>query len=220
MNMEQLAGRNVVANWDELPCLVPPCSGHNSDMERSLEEVGRRVTKRREELHIDAAPFARGANVDPKTLASLEKGERWPHTSTRSKIEAALGWEVGSLAAMLDGGDATPMHRDEANAISRLRHPSNLRELEAEAESDDEIAEVLALVVEGRFDENLPSRAKRILDDRRITKLPELIDSLSREGKIEVYRFASGIAAEELGVAETDLPFAARTPDRPKQDPE
>lgn len=86
---------------------VPSCSGHTSRMERTLAEVGQIVTKRRSELGHDAAELARIADVDPKTLASLEKGERWPRDKSRSRLEAALQWAAGSLTEIRKGGTAS-----------------------------------------------------------------------------------------------------------------
>ena len=86
---------------------VPCCSNHTDLVERTLTQVGNWVARRRLELRLDAAEVARTANVDPKTLASLEKGERWPRDRSRASIENALGWATGSLAAIRAGGDPT-----------------------------------------------------------------------------------------------------------------
>lgn len=73
-------------------------------MERTLTQVGQFVVQRRNELHLDAAGLARAADVDSKTLASLEKGERWPRDRSRCRIEQALNWNTGSLSAIRAGG--------------------------------------------------------------------------------------------------------------------
>jgi hypothetical protein len=56
---------------------------------------------------MDAAELSRRAGVDPKTVASLEHGERWPRDRSRTSIEAALQWRAGSLDDMRGGGDPT-----------------------------------------------------------------------------------------------------------------
>lgn len=63
--------------------------------------VGRKVQVRRLELGLQQADLAAQAKVDPKTLRSLEKGERWPRASSRSKVEDALDWPAGALDRML-----------------------------------------------------------------------------------------------------------------------
>jgi transcriptional regulator with XRE-family HTH domain len=74
---------------------------------RDIAEVGRIVARRRLELGMDAAQLARTAAVDPKTVASLEHGERWPRDRSRAGIEAALGWKAGSLDDIRAGGQPT-----------------------------------------------------------------------------------------------------------------
>jgi transcriptional regulator with XRE-family HTH domain len=74
---------------------------------RDIAEVGRVVARRRLELGMDAAQLARTAAVDPKTLGSLEHGERWPRDRSRAAIEAALGWKAGSLDDIRAGGEPT-----------------------------------------------------------------------------------------------------------------
>jgi transcriptional regulator with XRE-family HTH domain len=74
---------------------------------RDIAEVGRIVARRRLELGMDAAQLARTAAVDPKTVASLEHGERWPRDRSRVSIESALGWKAGSLDDIRAGGEPT-----------------------------------------------------------------------------------------------------------------
>ncbi|GEE00233.1 hypothetical protein nbrc107696_46080 [Gordonia spumicola] len=74
--------------------------------ERQLGEVGQIVANRRARLQMDAAGLASAAGVDPKTLRSLERGERWPRDRTLRKIEVALQWQPGSLDSIKSGGSA------------------------------------------------------------------------------------------------------------------
>ncbi|NKS64600.1 hypothetical protein GS966_20210 [Rhodococcus hoagii] len=62
---------------------------------------------------MDQIELARVAGVDAKTVRSLEKGDRWPRDSTRAKIEVALGWLPGSLEAITEGQDPTPLPRSQ-----------------------------------------------------------------------------------------------------------
>lgn len=77
---------------------------------RTLAAVGEMVAARRLELvpPMGQAELARTADVDPKTVRSLERGERWPRDTSRAQIETALQWMPGSLDEMLEGGDPTP----------------------------------------------------------------------------------------------------------------
>jgi len=76
---------------------------------RDIAEVGRIVARRRLELGMDAAQLARTAAVDPKTVASLEHGQRWPRDRSRASIEAALQWKAGSLDDIRAGGEPTQL---------------------------------------------------------------------------------------------------------------
>jgi transcriptional regulator with XRE-family HTH domain len=84
----------------------------------TVADVGNRVVRRRLELGLDAAQLARMAGVDPKTVASLERGERWPRDRSRMGIEAALQWRAGSLDDIRAGGEPTPVDSDPLDAYS------------------------------------------------------------------------------------------------------
>lgn len=65
--------------------------------------VGKVVAARMTELELSAAELARRARVDPTTVRALVNGARWPNPSTRQKLAAALGWDLGDtfrVAAM------------------------------------------------------------------------------------------------------------------------
>ncbi|AZI62758.1 helix-turn-helix domain-containing protein [Rhodococcus qingshengii] len=74
-----------------------------SDEDKKRIRVGDAVRDRRLRLRMDQADLAKEAEVDVKTVRSLEKGERWPRDSSRTKIEAALGWVPGTLGDLMQG---------------------------------------------------------------------------------------------------------------------
>lgn len=99
--------------------------------------------------------LAREAGVDPGTVGDFLSGARWPKLRTFGRIEAALGWEPGSITAHADGapppsavGDTgqdavgvaldlpaealeglTPIEREELVAALRLRALEKAREI-------------------------------------------------------------------------------------------
>lgn len=77
-------------------------------MQRTPAQAGEIVAARRRELGADVAELAREAQVDVKTLRSLEAGERMPRDSTKAKLERALQWAPGSINAVLAGEDPKP----------------------------------------------------------------------------------------------------------------
>lgn len=52
---------------------------------------------------LNRKDLAQRADLDVQTLASLLDGQRWPQAKTRGRIEAALGWEPGSIAMLRQG---------------------------------------------------------------------------------------------------------------------
>lgn len=61
------------------------------------ERVGCELVRERTRQGLSAAALARVAQVDYKTIRTLESGDRWPHDLTRNKIEVALGLALGTI---------------------------------------------------------------------------------------------------------------------------
>lgn len=83
-------------------------------------EVARRVAR----AAIEAAgrsreAWAADADIDPKTLASFLSGERWPHATTRRRIELALAWPAGALVDIAEG-----VHPDDVLGHRRPAGPA------------------------------------------------------------------------------------------------
>lgn len=47
--------------------------------------------------------------ADPGTINDFLRGARWPKLSTQGKIEAALGWEPGTVRKIGNGGPVPPV---------------------------------------------------------------------------------------------------------------
>lgn len=103
---------------------------------RDIAEVGRIVARRRLELGLDAAQLARNAAVDPKTVASLEHGDRWPRDRSRAGIEAALHWKAGSLDDIRAGGQPTPATAEKPVLISEVPLDDLLNEIRRRSITD------------------------------------------------------------------------------------
>jgi len=85
----------------------------------SVAAIGALVSKQRVELALSQKGLAALADVDVKTLRSLENGERWPQPVNRYKIETALGWRQGAMAEIRDNDDA---HATLANLQTGAHH--------------------------------------------------------------------------------------------------
>src|SRR5262245_32144959 len=46
--------------------------------------------------------------VDPSTIGDFLNGSRWPKLSTQGKVEAAVGWEPGTIRRIGNGADVPP----------------------------------------------------------------------------------------------------------------
>src|SRR5881275_872649 len=72
--------------------------------------LGRYMIDRRTELGFDKRePWAAHVKISSKTLSWYERGERLPGDESVAILERALGWEPGSIDAIVAGG--TPMLR-------------------------------------------------------------------------------------------------------------
>lgn len=74
----------------------------------ALEIIGRLIKEGRLEKDLRQLPFAKFAEVDTKTLASMEKGTRVAWETNQRKVEKALGWRAGSIQEVLDNAADTP----------------------------------------------------------------------------------------------------------------
>ncbi len=65
--------------------------------------------RRQVRIAVDAmggpVAFAKRASIDYGTLSDFLAGIRRPHARTRTKIEQALGWQLGRIQDMYEGAD-------------------------------------------------------------------------------------------------------------------
>ncbi|MBB6174597.1 transcriptional regulator with XRE-family HTH domain [Nocardiopsis mwathae] len=83
----------------------------STDLGAYIAEVGEAVRRRREELGLDRAEFARREpTVSYRLLQAMERGERTRYSDiVLAKLERKLGWEPGSFRDMATGGDPRPI---------------------------------------------------------------------------------------------------------------
>lgn len=72
------------------------------------EFLGETVQERRQDLRLSKEEAARRGGMSVKTWTSVEDGKP-VRTTTYVGVEDALEWKRGSVSAVLDGGDATPL---------------------------------------------------------------------------------------------------------------
>lgn len=67
--------------------------------------LGEAMAERRRELGLSVTRAAAAARIDRTTWSTTESGVRLIATYNRAGVERALGWEAGSIDAVLAGGE-------------------------------------------------------------------------------------------------------------------
>lgn len=107
----------------------------------------------------------RGAGLDPGTVGDFLNGSRWPRPKTLAKVERALGWPAGSIAAMELGADAPSEDQGPAE-LPVEEHDADFRRIDEMAISEAEKAVLRATLTallwpDGRPDHGT-GRARRV----------------------------------------------------------
>lgn len=86
------------------------------------ERLDAAMAARADELGMGWVDIADEAGIRVETLRSLRRGNNQPSRTTKRKLDRALGWKLGSIDAVLAGGDPTPLQepaRQEAVPAER-----------------------------------------------------------------------------------------------------
>lgn len=77
----------------------------------NAKRLGQLVKRRRVQLCLQTGKaLADAAHLTPRVISDIEVGRRTNFSgSTKAAIEDKLLWEVGSIDAILSGGDPTPL---------------------------------------------------------------------------------------------------------------
>ncbi|MFD0850833.1 helix-turn-helix domain-containing protein, partial [Actinomadura adrarensis] len=67
------------------------------------------MNERRLELGMKWDEVAQAAGIKPPTLRAIRNGTNGPSELSQRGIERAMQWEVGSVRAVLAGGDPVPI---------------------------------------------------------------------------------------------------------------
>lgn len=86
------------------------------------------------------AELQEAAKIDANTAGDFLNGERWPQAKTLSKIEAALEWKPGTIAAMLEGGPAPQVRDDPGQELAADDPDEAFKAIDAMRISDEQKA--------------------------------------------------------------------------------
>ncbi len=80
------------------------------------------------------ADLAKRADLDPGTVDDFVSGDRWIKIRTQGRIEQALGWAPGTMAAIVEGEEPPAVgagrQDDDAPDELRFRRPPDLSDAE------------------------------------------------------------------------------------------
>lgn len=98
----------------------------------ALETIGQLIKEGRLEMGLAQKPFAIKAEVDTKTLSSMEKGTRVAWETNQRKVEMALGWRLGSIQHVIDNASEIPPGSVTLAAMREGASESTWQQLDAE----------------------------------------------------------------------------------------
>lgn len=101
------------------------------------EWLGETVRVRRRDLRLSKEEAARRGGMSVKTWTSVEEG-RAVRDTTYVGIEDALEWERGSVGAVLDGSDPTPLEPVQDEEPIEVEYAARVLEL-VRAQYGDEV---------------------------------------------------------------------------------
>lgn len=122
---------------------------------RLAQYIEHRITA----LALEYAEVCRRAEISDETLGKIRKGMK-ARSSTYHKLERALEWVQGSIAAILDGGEPTPFGTpsdgtppppapmDQELELARRLLGSTIRELNLTPDEADEVWRKVRLDIE------------------------------------------------------------------------
>lgn len=71
---------------------------------KNQQRAAQAVAARMAHLEWNNAQLVTATRADPGTIGDFLNGKRWPKIGTQGKIERAIGWKPGTLAAIAAGG--------------------------------------------------------------------------------------------------------------------
>ncbi len=75
--------------------------------------------------HRNPAWLVDETRVDPSTIADFLNGLRWPKLSTQGKIEAAVGWDPGTIRRIGNGSDVPPFRESVGGSTETEKQPED-----------------------------------------------------------------------------------------------
>lgn len=116
---------------------------------KPFERLDEAMNRRRLELRMNWRQLAEAADISYTALRAIRRGEYRPTELTAQGLDVALEWELGSVLAILDGGDATPAEaRTDRRTLSRQGESTQAAEPSLSSRELDALADLIAVAAE------------------------------------------------------------------------
>lgn len=121
------------------------------------EFLGETVLARRLDLGLSKEEAARRGRLSVKTWTSVENGKE-VRLTTYVGVEDALDWKRGSVGAVLDGGDPTPVEPPAEDEPIEVEHAARVLELVRAQYGEEVYRAAIARLDEGRAGRDVSRR--------------------------------------------------------------
>lgn len=90
------------------------------------ERLAAAMEARADDLGLNLADISRQAPITMETLRAIRRGKNTPTAKTMRKLERVLQWKLGSIKAIYEGGEPTPLEPrpDGEPEAEREREPT------------------------------------------------------------------------------------------------
>lgn len=121
------------------------------------EFLGETVLERRQDLRLSKEEASRRGGINVKTWTAVENGEK-VRTTTYVGVEDALEWKRGSVNAILDGGDATPLEPPAEDEPAEVEYAARVLELVRTQYGEEVYRAAIARLDKGHVGRDAPRR--------------------------------------------------------------
>lgn len=121
------------------------------------EFLGETVLDRRHDLRLSKEEAARRGGMSVKTWTAVETGKE-VRATTYVGVEDALEWKRGSVSAILDGGDPTPLEPPVEDEPAEVEYAVRVLELVRAQYGDDVYRAAIARLDKGHTDRDASRR--------------------------------------------------------------
>ncbi|MDL4812723.1 helix-turn-helix domain-containing protein [Actinomadura opuntiae] len=125
------------------------------------ERLSEALDRRRRELGMTWRAIATAADISYEALRAIRRGDYRASDITAAAIDRAVRWEDGSVEAIYDGGDPTPLAEEKSRRSAGRKGRPELPRSEDEALAVFEAR--LEELVEAKLGRALSTRERRVV---------------------------------------------------------